>query len=82
MHSTCGAARRVHTPAGTQLQDGKGSSKEAVQLASAKLNTTLSILLGLCALDVHVARLVFALLGKVWHLPLCFLDALTVLHIW
>ena len=67
---------RVHSPAGTLLQDSKGSSKEAAQLASAKLNTTLFILLGLCAFDVHVARLVFALLGKVCGispvLPCCF----------
>ena len=54
--------------AGALQQGAKQSSKEAAQLSCAKLHTTLSFLVGFCALGAHAAWLVFALLAKVKHL--------------
>lgn len=52
--------------AGALLQEVKGSTKEAAQLAITKLSATLSILLGFCsAVSAYAAWLTFALLLKV-----------------
>ena len=64
----CGTFGRVYSLAGALQQNGKGSSKEAAQLAFAELNNILSILLGFCAVDAPVAWLVFAMLAKVQHI--------------
>ena len=57
------------TVAGALHQDARGPVKEAAQLNAAKLQATLSILLGFCDLGAHAAWLMFALLATVQDQP-------------